>query len=196
VFSDELQDVIDSLLAQACHDWAPPPRVDPRAGDAGQRRYERLKMTRLRLGQALAQRPDPAARVPAAILTATLLDESATDAGGTRGNRPCSGRPMRKVPGPLRSSGATWHVICRHVLPASTRSRTCGPGFWQACLTALIECDDVGVRRLLQTAFPNEPRHYPPELAGMLEQARRIAAADPERFKRMRGRSTGLGYRI
>jgi hypothetical protein len=29
VFSDELQDVIDSLLGQVCPDWRPPPQVEP-----------------------------------------------------------------------------------------------------------------------------------------------------------------------
>jgi hypothetical protein len=69
------------------------------------------------------------------------------------------------------------------------------PRFWQACLTAFNECD-AEARRLLQTAFPNEAACYPPEFAGALEQARRIAAADPERFQQMLDRSTGYGYRI
>lgn len=70
------------------------------------------------------------------------------------------------------------------------------PRFWQACLTAFIECDDGEVRGHLQTAFPNEAGCYPPESAGLLEQAREIAAADPGRFQRMLDRSTGYGYRI
>ena len=79
MFSDELQDVIDSLLGQACPDWTPPPRVAPTADDADQRRYERIEVTRLRLGQALAERPALTARVSAAILNAVLLEYSVTD---------------------------------------------------------------------------------------------------------------------
>jgi len=52
------------------------------------------------------------------------------------------------------------------------------------------------VRRYLQTAFPNEDGCHPTEFAGLLGQARRIAAADPGRFQRMLDRSTGYGYRI
>lgn len=70
------------------------------------------------------------------------------------------------------------------------------PRFWQACLTAFVECDDAEVRRHLQAAFPNEAGCYPPEFAGMLEQARGIAAANPERFQRLIDRSTGYGDRI
>lgn len=79
MFSDELQDVIDSLLGKACPDWAPPPRVAPTADDAGQRRYERIEATRLRLGQALVERPDLTARLSAMILKAILLEYSVTD---------------------------------------------------------------------------------------------------------------------
>lgn len=76
------------------------------------------------------------------------------------------------------------------------RSRTYGPRFWQACLSAFIECDNSEVRHDLQTAFPNEAGCYPLEFAGLLEQARQIAAADLGRFQRMLDRTTGYGYRI
>jgi len=79
VFSDELQDVIDSLLAQACPDWTPPPRVAPAEDDADQRRYERIEVTRLRLGKALAEQPGLTARLSATILNAVILEYSLTD---------------------------------------------------------------------------------------------------------------------
>ena len=103
--------------------------------------------------------------------------------------RPCRGRP---VPEEFRS------YLARNLPPrpgGMDRIEDLWPRFWQACLTAFIECD-TEARRLLQTAFPNEAACYPPEFAGALEQARRIAAADPERFQRMLDRSTGYGYRI
>lgn len=70
------------------------------------------------------------------------------------------------------------------------------PQFWQVCLAAFVECGDVLVRQSLQTAFPVDADCYSPEMAGLLEVARRIARADPERFGRMHQRSTGYGYAI
>lgn len=77
--SDELQDVIDALLRQACPDWTPPPWVGPTAGSADQRRRQRIGVTRPRLGKALAERPDLTARLSATIFEAVLLEHSATD---------------------------------------------------------------------------------------------------------------------
>ena len=76
MFSDELQDVIDSLLGQVCPDWTPPPRVDPAEDDADQRRYHRIEVTRFRLGRALAGQPDLTVRLSATILEAVLLEHS------------------------------------------------------------------------------------------------------------------------
>lgn len=77
--SDELQDVIDSLLRQACPDWTPPPRVAATAGHADERRRQRIGVTRPRLGKALAERPDLTARLSATIFKAILLEHSLTD---------------------------------------------------------------------------------------------------------------------
>ena len=52
---DELQDVLDSLLGQACPDWTLPPRVAATAGNADERRRQRIEMMRPRLGKALAE---------------------------------------------------------------------------------------------------------------------------------------------
>jgi hypothetical protein len=98
-----------------------------------------------------------------------------------------------------RSSAEFRSYLSRHLPPRPGGIDTIEdlwPRFWQACLTAFVECDDAEVRGRLQTAFPNEAGCYPPEFAGLLEQARRIAAADPGRFQRMHGLSTGYGYRI
>jgi len=238
VFSDELQDVIDSLLGQACPDWTPPPRVAPTADDADQLRYERIEATRLRLGQALTGQPGLTARLSATILEAILLEHSLTSqltapliaAVGRRAvleylidavsEGPCQRRAnaaaaaywVRGWRDPrasavlrsayaegARSSAELCSYLARHLPPRPGGIDTIEdlwPRFWQACLTAFVECDDAEVRRLLQTVFPNEAGCYPPELAGLLEQARRIAAADPGRFQRMLDRSTGYGYRI
>ena len=238
MFSDELQEVIDSLLGEACPDWAPPPRVAATADDAGQRRYERIEVTRLRLGQALAGRLDLTARLSAAIFEAILLEYSLTDqltapliaAVGRRAvleqligavrEGPCRRRANAAAAAywvkcwrhpqesallrsayaeGARSSMQLRSYVARHLPPGPGGADTIEdlwPRFWQACLTAFIECDDAEVRRLLQTAFPNEAGCYPVEFAGLLEQARQIAAADPERFQRMRDRSTGYGFRI
>jgi len=238
VFSDELQDVIDSLLNQACPDWTPPPRVAPTADDADQLRYEGIEATRLRLGRALAGQPDLTAQLSAAIFKAILLEYSVTDqltapliaAVGRRvfldqlidavSEGPCQRRAnaagaaywVRCWRHPqesallrsafaegARSSAEFRSYLTRHLPPRPAGVDTIEdlwPRFWQACLTAFIECDDAEVRGLLQTAFPNEAVCYPAEFAGLLEQARQIAAADPGRFQRMRDRSTGYGYRI
>jgi len=236
--SDELQDVIDSLLGQACPDWTPPPRVAATAAHADLRRRHRIGVTRSRLGKALAERPDVTARLSAAIFEAILLEHSLTDqltapliaAVGRRAvleqligavsEGPCERRanaamaaywvrcwrhPQRSAL--LRSAfaeGARSSAEFRDYLACHLPPRPGGidavedlwPRFWQACLTAFIECDDGEVRRYLQTAFPNEDGCYPPEFGGLLEQARRIAASDPGRFQRMLDRSTGYGYRI
>lgn len=235
---DELQDVIDWLLGQACPDWTPPPRVAATAAHAGLRRRQRIGVTRPRLGEALAERPDLAARLSAAILEAILLEHSLTDqltapliaAVGRRAvlerligavsEGPCERRanaamaaywvrcwrhPQR--PALLRSAfaeGARSAAEVRDYLACHLPPRPGGidavedlwPRFWQACLMAFTECDDAEVRGHLQTAFPNEDGCYPAEFAGLLGQARRIAAADPGQFQRMLGRSTGYGYRI
>jgi hypothetical protein len=238
VFSEELQDVIDALLGQTCPDWDLPPRVAATADDAEYRRYERIEVTRLRLGRALSERPELTARLSATILKAVLLEYSASDqltapliaAVGRRvvleqlidavSDGPCERRAnaagaaywVRCWRHPLesallrsayaegaRSSAAFRNYVERHLPPRPRGIDTIDdlwPRFWQACLIAFVECDDAEVRRLLQTAFPNDVGCYPPELAGLLEQARRIAAADPERFQRMHDRSTGYGYRI
>ena len=196
--SEELQDVIDSLLRQACPDWTPPPRVAAATGRADQRRHERVEVTRLRLGKALAERPDLTARLSATIFKAILLEHSLTDqltapliaAVGRRAvleqltgavsEGPCERR--------ANAAGAAYWVRCwrhpqesallraafaegarssaefRSYLAGHLPPRTGGidaiedlwPRFWQACLTAFIECDDGEVRRHLQTAFPNE----------------------------------------
>jgi hypothetical protein len=113
-------------------------------------------VTRLRLGQALAQQPDLTVRVLAAILKTILLDDSATDCW----RHPRESALLRSAFAEgARSSAEFPSYLARH-LP----SRPAGidtvedlwPGFWQACLTAFIECDDAEVWRLLQTAFPNE----------------------------------------
>lgn len=238
MFSDELQDVIDSLLSQACPDWTHPPPVAPTADDADRRRYHRIEVTRLRLGQALAEQPDLTARLSATILKAILLEYSVTDQLtapliAAVGRRVILGQLIDAVTeGPCErranAAGAAYWVRCwrhpqesallrsaysegaqssaefrsyvvRHLPPRAGEIDTIEdlwPRFWQACLTAFIECDNAEVRGLLQTAFPNEAGCYPTESAGLLEQARRIAAADPERFQRMHDRSTGYGYRI
>jgi hypothetical protein len=49
---------------------------------------------------------------------------------------------------------------------------------------------------LLADGVSQRGRCHPTEFAGLLGQARRIAAADPGRFQRMLDRSTGYGYRI
>jgi hypothetical protein len=238
VFSEELQDVIDALLGEACPDWPVPPRVAATADDAGYRRYERIGVTRLRLGRALVKQPDLTVRLSALILKAILLECSASDqltapliaAVGRRvvleqlidavNEGPCERRanaaqaaywvrcwrhPKESVL--LRAAyehGARSSAEFRNYLESHLPPRPPGidtiddlwPRFWQACLTAFVECDDAEVRGLLETAFPNEVGCYPPEFAGLLEQARRIAVSDPERFERMHDRSTGYGYRI
>lgn len=235
---DELQDVIDSLLGQACPDWTPPPRVAATAVHAGERRRQRIGVTRSRLGKALAERPDVAARLSAMIFEAILLEHSLTDqltapliaAVGRRAvleqltgavsQGPCGRRANAAMaaywvrcwrhpqePALLRSAFAEgarsaaefWDYLARHLPPRPGRIdaiEDLWPRFWQACLTAFTECADGEARGHLQTAFPNEDRCYPAEFAGLLGQARRIAAADPARFQRMLGRSTGYGYRI
>jgi hypothetical protein len=238
VFSEELQDVIDALLGHACPDWPVPPRVAATADDADYQRYERIEVTRLRLGRALAEQPDLTARLSATIFEAVLLEYSVTDqltapliaAIGRRvvleqlidavSEGPCERRAnagqaayyvrcwrhphesalLRSAYAEgARSSAELRNYVARHLPPRSGGIDTIDdlwPRFWQACLTAFVECDDAEVRRLLQTAFPNEVGCYPAEFAGLLEQARQIAAADPERFQRMHDRSTGYGYRI
>lgn len=79
MMSEELQDAIDALLGHACPDWTPPPRVDPASADADYRRYERIERTRLRLGRALARRPELTARLFDPIVEALLLEPNATD---------------------------------------------------------------------------------------------------------------------
>ena len=79
MFSDELQDVIGSLLHEACPDWTPPSPVAPTAADADQLRYEWIEATRLQLGRALAEQPDLTARLSATILKAILLEYSVYD---------------------------------------------------------------------------------------------------------------------
>ena len=79
VFSDGLEDIIDSVLSHACPDWTAPPRVDPAEDDADQRRYHRIEVTRLRLGRALAGQPDLTARLSARIFEAVLLEHSVSD---------------------------------------------------------------------------------------------------------------------
>jgi hypothetical protein len=237
VFSDELQDVIDSLLAQACPDWTPPQRVPPTPAVA-ERRRQRLEVTRARLGRALSGQPDLTARLSATIFKAILLEHSLTDqltapliaalgrraaleqlidavsegACQRRGNAAMAAYWVRCWRHPqesavLRSAfahGARSAAEFRGELASHLPPRPAGadnvddlwPRFWQACLTTFIECDDAEVRRRLQTAFPNEARCYPPEFAGLLEQARAIAEADPGRFQRLANRSTGYGYRI
>lgn len=236
--SDELQDVIDALLRQACPDWTPPPPVAATAGHADQRRRQRIGVTRPRLGKALAERPDLTARLSATIFEAILLERSVTDqltapliaAVGRRAvleqlidavsEGPCERRANAAMAAywvrcwrhpqesallrsafaeGARSSAEFRNYLARHLPPRPggiDAIEDLWPRFWQACLTAFIECDDGEVRRHLQTAFPNEVGCYPPESTGLLEQARQIAAADPGRFQRMLDRSTGYGYRI
>lgn len=238
MFSEELQDVIDALLGHACPDWTPPSRVAATADDADYRRYERIEVTRLRLGQALAEQPELTARLSDTIFSAVLLEYSASD----QLTAPLIAAVGRRVvleqlidavmQGPCErranAAGAAYWVRCwrhpqesallRSAYAEGARSSAefrsylarhlpdppggidtiedLWPKFWQACLTAFVECDDAEMRRLLQTAFPNEAGCYPPEFAGLLDQARGIAATDPEGFERMHDRSTGYGYRI
>lgn len=233
MFSEELQDVIDVLLGHACPDWPVPPRITTSADDADHQRYERIEVTRLRLGRALAGQPELTARLSATVFKAVLLECGVTDQliaplVAAIGRRVVLERLIDAVSeGPwerrANAAQAAYHVRCWRHPEESARARGAWssaelrnhkarrlpprsggidtiddlwPGFWQACLIAFVECDDTEVRRLLQTAFPNEVGCYPAEFAGLLEQARRIAAADPERFQRMRDRSTGYGYRI
>ncbi|WP_329252756.1 hypothetical protein OG417_09480 [Actinoallomurus sp. NBC_01490] len=238
MFSEELQDVIDALLGHACPDWPLPPRVATAEDDADQRRYERIEVTRLRLGRALAEQPELTARLSATIFEAILLEDSVTDqliapliaAIGRRvvleqlidavSEGPCERRvraaqaayfvqhwrhPQESVlfrsayAEGARSSAELQSYVARHLPPRAGGIDAVGdlwPRFWQVCLTAFVECDDAEGRRLLQTAFPNELECYPAEFTGLLEQARRIAAADPERFQRMHDQSVGYGYRI
>ncbi len=238
MFSDELQDVIDSLLGQACPDWTPPPRVDPAEDNAGHRRYHRIGVSRRRLGLALTGQPELTVRLSATIFEAILLEHSLSDrltapliaAVGRRtvleqltgavSEGPCQRRanaamaaywvrcwrhPQERAPlgaahaEGVRSSEEFRSFLARHLPPRPhgiDRVEDLWPRFWQACLTAFAECDDTEARRLLQMAFPNEAACYPPEFAGVLKQAQRIAAADPERFRPMLGRSTGYGFRI
>lgn len=167
VSSEEPQDVIDSLLRQACPEWTPPPLV-------------------------------------AAAVSEGPCERRANAAGAAYWVR-CWRHPQDSAL--LRAAfaeGARSSAEFRSYLAGHLPPRTGGidaiedlwPRFWQACLPAFIECDDGEVRRHLQTAFPNEAGCYPPESAGLLEQARQIAAADPGRFQRMLYRSTGYGYRI
>ncbi len=238
MFSDELQDVIDALLGQACPDWTLPARVAPMSGAVGERRHERIEVTRARLGRALSGQPGLTARLAATVFEAILLEHSLTDqltapliaavgrrvvleqltdavsegACQRRANAAMAAYWVRcwrhpQEPAVLRSAFAEGarsaaefrSYLARHLppRPAGTDSvEDLWPRFWQACLTAFVECDDAEVRGHLQTAFPNEDGCYPPEFAGLLEQARGIAAADPGRFQRLISRSTGYGYRI
>jgi hypothetical protein len=76
---EDLQDHIDGLLAQACPEWPPPPRVGTEDEGSDQQRYERIEVTRLRLGRALAERPDVAGRLAEKIFETVLLERTATD---------------------------------------------------------------------------------------------------------------------
>jgi hypothetical protein len=197
VFSEELQDVIDALLGQACPDWTPSPRVATTADDADQRRYERIEVTRLRLGQALTEQPDLAARLSDTIFKAVLLEYSVTD----------------QLTAPLIAAVGRRFVLEQLIDaviegPCERRANAAGAAYWVRCWrhpqeSALLRSaydqgarSSAELRSYVERHLPRDIGCYPPEFAGLLEQARRIAAADPDRFQRMRGRSTGYGYRI
>ncbi|XVQ15040.1 hypothetical protein ACQP1W_21665 [Spirillospora sp. CA-255316] len=74
-----LQRLIDRLLAEVCPQWEPPPRLAPAGVTAEQWEWERLEATRLRLGRALAERPDLAAERAGTILAAIGLDRGHTN---------------------------------------------------------------------------------------------------------------------
>jgi hypothetical protein len=237
VVSEELQDVIDGLLAQACPHWPLPARVTPSAEGADQRRYERIETTRLRLGQALAEQPGLTARLSPEIFRAILLEHSVTDqlitplitAVGRRivleqlinaiGDGPyerrahasqaaywvrCWEDPRRRVllrtayEEGARSPAEFRGYLERHQEPprAIDEIDDLWPRFWLVCLTAFVECEDGEARNILQTAFPNDAGCYPAEAAGLLDEARRTASTDPERFRRIHEHSTGYGYTI
>ncbi|MEV4826110.1 hypothetical protein [Micromonospora sp. NPDC049274] len=216
--SEDVQDLLDGLIQQLCPDWSCE-FPGPLAPD--HERFELIAAKRMQVARVLRRRPDRAAALSEQVLATIVADEDsscnrqlvaplvtaigrsavlagllsyarsgspAQQAGAARGwywAQPTLVYPTRADLDnrrPTAASQAEWDEmadLCR--------------AFRIACLTAFLATDDVRARADLAMRFTLNPEDYPPELAAEVDEARSIAAGDPQRYRRLLTDTTEAG---
>jgi hypothetical protein len=217
--SQDVQDLLDGLIRELCPEWS---CVLPAPLEGSQERYGFLiAAKRMQVARVLQRQPERAATLAGLVLAAIVVDEDPSSNRqlveplvAAIGRRAVLASLLSYVElgSPAQRAGATrgWYWAQPTVVYATSADLDAGRptvasqveaeevadlrrAFRIACLTAFLGTAEVEVRAALAMWFTLGPEDYPLEMAAQVDQARRIAARDPQRYQRLLANTTEPG---
>jgi hypothetical protein len=214
--SQDVQDLLDGLIRELCPDWS---CVLPSPLENSQERYGFLiAAKRMQVARVLQRQPERAAPLAGQVLAAIVADEDPSSNRqlveplvAAIGRRAVLAGLLSYVQSgsPAQQAGATrgWYWAQPFVVYATGADLDAGQptvasqveaqevadlrrAFRIACLTAFLTTTEVEVRATLAMWFTLAPEDYPAEMAAQLDQARRIAVRNRQRYQRLLANTT------
>jgi hypothetical protein len=211
--AEEFEERLDDLLAVLCPDWEAPELPEQSPSDLIFIAYERLNAKRMKLGDQLSARPEVGAALGGRVLEAIACDEDVSfnkqlvhPMLAALGRRAVQHHLISVVEtGPEHKKVCAvraWYWSQVSLVYTSDeafqarrptqRSHAADDEvadlrvlYRIACLNAFVTCRQPSTQEWLANGFILKDEYYPADLHGVLAQARTIAEADPDRYKKL-----------
>jgi hypothetical protein len=209
----EFERRLDEILAEVSPEWVPAPPPGSLRDEQRFRDYWRRNVKRMHLGDVLKARRDVAAERAEAVLAAVVCDEDVSfnkqlllPVLAATGRRHVQSFLIAAVENESAHKKVCavhawyWSQVSLHyrtfgdfdLRRPTAESRAADDDvadlrarYRNACLAAFVACDHAPTRERLSLGFLLVEACYPPDLHHLVQAARAVAAADPERYRRL-----------